>query len=411
MLVNLLNLNKKLIIILLIGILSLVVVWIFLLKDDDIFYVYMDDSYPFKSYPEFTEEKDENDLQVYTKIVYPDLVDNDEYKIIDKSYTDGSELDIAEESLTFEYKENVIEYNEDDVLLIEAIELLDPKKPSSQTYGIYEKKPIVVKTVLLDDKFNILDKEFSDQFFIQENSIEKSIQENTVVIQEPIIDTVQLNDNLNILSNEDQSEFYLKDSDKPSNIILEYQGVDINESLLNLLSENSPTVFSQVEVVSTDDQIFISDFTNENQVVNNLNIINQAQEPINNIQIAYNYPIPKPDNLTIPSQRSEILEEFDLENNKDKIDYARSYYGVQVSSVKSRLEANKFYENLFFNYGDILSKDNQSHLNLTKQEDLGSLGVWYKLRIGPFDNRSLAKKLCSSLRDEGLQGCIVVELE
>ena len=105
------------------------------------------------------------------------------------------------------------------------------------------------------------------------------------------------------------------------------------------------------------------------------------------------------------------MEEFDLENNKDKIDYARSYYGVQVSSVKSRLEANKFYENLFFNYGDILNKDNQSHLNLTKQEDLGSLGVWYKLRIGPFDNRSLAKKLCSSLRDEGLQGCIVVELE
>jgi len=411
MLVNLLNLNKKLIIILLIGILSLVVVWIFLLKDDDIFYVYMDDSYPFKSYPEFTEEKDENDLKVYTKIVYPDLVDNDEYKIIDKSYTDGSELDIAEESLTFEYKENVIEYNEDDVLLIEAIELLDPKKPSSQTYGIYEKKPIVVKTVLLDDKFNILDKEFSDQFFIQENSIEKSIQENTVIIQEPTIDTVQLNDNLNILSNEDQSKFYLKDNDKPSKIILEYQGVDINESLLNLLSENSPTVFSQVEVVSTDDQIFISDFSNENQAENNPNIMNQAQESISNIQIAYNYPIPKPDNLTIPSQRSEILEEFDLENNKDKIDYARSYYGVQVSSVKSRLEANKFYENLFFNYGDILNKDNQSHLNLTKQEDLGSLGVWYKLRIGPFDNRSLAKKLCSSLRDEGLQGCIVVELE
>ena len=411
MLVNLLNLNKKLIIILLIGILSLVVVWIFLLKDDDIFYVYIDDSYPFKSYPEFTEEKDENDLKVYTKIVYPDLVDNDEYKIIDKSYTDGSELDIAEESLTFEYKENVIEYNEDDVLLIEAIELLDPKKPSSQTYGIYEKKPIVVKTVLLDDKFNILDKEFSDQFFIHENSIEKSIQENTFVIQEPTIDTVQLNGNLNILSNEDQSEFYLKDSDKPSKIITEYQGVDINESLLNLLSENSPTVFSQVEVVSTDDQIFISDFSNENQVENNLNIINQAQEQINNIQIVYNYPIPKPDNLTIPSQRSEILEEFDLENNKDKIDYARSYYGVQVSSVQSRLEANKFYENLFFKYGDILNKDNQSHLNLTKQEDLGSLGVWYKLRIGPFDNRSLAKKLCSSLRDEGLQGCIVVELE
>ena len=411
MLMNLLNLNKKLIIILLIGILSLVVVWIFLLKDDDIFYVYVDDSYPFKSYPEFTEEKDENDLKVYTKIVYPDLLDNDEYKMIDKSYTDGSELDIAEESLTFEYKENVIEYDDDDVLLIEAIELLDPKKPSSQTYGIYEKKPIVVKTVLLDDKFNILDKEFSDQFFIQENSIEKPIQENTIIIQEPTIDTVQLNDNLNLLSNEDQSEFYLKDNDKPSKIILEYQGLDINESLLDLLSENSPTVLSQVEVVSTDNQIFISDFSNENQVDNNLNIMNQAQESINNIQIAYNYPIPKPDNLTIPSQRSEILEEFDLENNKDKIDYSKSYYGVQVSSVKSRLEANKFYENLFLNYGDILNKDNQSHLNLTKQEDLGSLGVWYKLRIGPFDNRSLAKKLCSSLRDEGLPGCIVVELE
>ena len=49
--------------------------------------------------------------------------------------------------------------------------------------------------------------------------------------------------------------------------------------------------------------------------------------------------------------------------------------------------------------------------NLIKQENLGSLGTWYKLRIGPFDDRSEAKRLCSSMRDEGLEGCIDVELE
>ena len=58
-----------------------------------------------------------------------------------------------------------------------------------------------------------------------------------------------------------------------------------------------------------------------------------------------------------------------------------------------------------------LSWNDNSHKNLIKQENLGSLGTWYKLRIGPFDDRSEAKRLCSSMRDEGLEGCIVVELE
>ena len=58
-----------------------------------------------------------------------------------------------------------------------------------------------------------------------------------------------------------------------------------------------------------------------------------------------------------------------------------------------------------------LCKNYLGYKNLIKQDDLGSMGIWYKLRIGPFDDRSTAKKLCSSLRDEGLPGCIVVELE
>ena len=101
--------------------------------------------------------------------------------------------------------------------------------------------------------------------------------------------------------------------------------------------------------------------------------------------------------------------------------------GLEMSSVSADLYGNGrddlslFYFKNGANYATVstsstirsesLSWNDNSHKNLIKQENLGSLGTWYKLRIGPFDDRSEAKRLCSSMRDEGLEGCIVVELE
>ena len=101
--------------------------------------------------------------------------------------------------------------------------------------------------------------------------------------------------------------------------------------------------------------------------------------------------------------------------------------GLEMSAVSADLYGNGrddltlFYFSKGANYASVtttnsivsetISWNNNSHKNLIKQENLGSLGTWYKLRIGPFDDRSEAKRLCSSMRDEGLEGCIVVQLE
>ena len=123
------------------------------------------------------------------------------------------------------------------------------------------------------------------------------------------------------------------------------------------------------------------------------------------------YPIDKPQDLIAPDIQSVIMDDFNTSTITEPVEFKKIYYGVQVSSVNSRLDANKFYEGLLVNYSTLLNRNNNSHKNLIKQENLGSLGTWYKLRIGPFDDRSEAKRLCSSMRDEGLEGCIVVQLE
>ena len=91
---------------------------------------------------------------------------NTDHEIVDQSYLDGSELDRAEQSLSFEYNENIIEYNSDDDFIMEALELLDPQSPTSQTYGIYEKQPTLKEYVMLDDNFIIIDEDLNQNFYI-----------------------------------------------------------------------------------------------------------------------------------------------------------------------------------------------------------------------------------------------------
>ena len=128
--------------------------------DDGVYYVYKDDRYPFKTYPDNVITEVKNDLNVHTKIVYPNNEVNTDYEIVDQSFLDGSELDRAEQSLSFEYDENIIEYASDDDFILETLELLEAQSPSSQTYGIYEKQPILKEFVVLDNDFVIKDENY-----------------------------------------------------------------------------------------------------------------------------------------------------------------------------------------------------------------------------------------------------------
>ena len=352
--------------------------------DDGIYYVYKDNLYPFKTYPESSPKNTEDDLNIYTKMVYPDSEVDTEYAMVDESYIDGSELDRAEESLFFEYNENIIEYDEENKFIMEALELIDPSSPSVQTYGIYEKQPILVNAIYLDNDFSIIDDSISENFYfeaVNQDLLQETDIESIIEVQEITTISESVSSNINeaidleeLLRNSEIFEYNKPNED----IVLAIAPVESG----NMESENIEVEVSEVN--NTEADVLIEDFI---------------------------YPISKPTKLINPITGSDILDEFINPTASNIVEFKKVYYGVQVSSVETRLEATNIYERLLIEYSTVLNRSNQSHKNLIKQDDLGTMGIWYKLRIGPFDDRSTAKKLCSSLRDEGLPGCIVVELE
>ena len=109
---------------------------------------------------------------------------------------------------------------------------------------------------------------------------------------------------------------------------------------------------------------------------------------------------------------NQLFESLSVDlDNTEIFEFKKDFYGIQVASVSSLLEADNFYKNMLLRYPVLLNSKNPEHINLVKVDNLGNLGTWYKVRIGPFQDRSKAIKLCSSLRDAGLDGCIVRELE
>ena len=343
----------------------------YLSYDDGVYYVYKDSQFPFKTFPDNVAMVDNDDLNVHTKIVYPNNDINADHEIVDQSYLDGSELDRAEQSLSFEYNENIIEYNSDDDFIMEALELLDPQSPTSQTYGIYEKQPTLKEYVLLDDNFIIIDEDLKQNFYVE--STDSQLTSALAIDGKP---------NLTLITDDYNSDPTYLDP------------IDLESLLRNSEIFTNNVVDNEVLVAMIDDNELPED--KELQTL-------ELAGPI--------YPIEKPEDLIVPDIQSMIMDDFDTSAISESVEFKKIYYGVQVSSVSSRLDANKFYEGLLVNYNTLLNRNNNSHKNLIKQENLGSLGTWYKLRIGPFEDRSEAKRLCSSMRDEGLEGCIVVELE
>ena len=79
------KLNLAVLMIILIGLIIY-----YLSYDDGIYYVYKDSQFPFKTYPDNVEMIDNHDLNVHTKIVYPNNDINTDHEIVDQSYLDGS---------------------------------------------------------------------------------------------------------------------------------------------------------------------------------------------------------------------------------------------------------------------------------------------------------------------------------
>lgn len=81
-----------------------------------------------------------------------------------------------------------------------------------------------------------------------------------------------------------------------------------------------------------------------------------------------------------------------------------SAYVVQVGSKKNQTEALATFADMQQKYPTLLS----SYRPMVQKADLGSKGVWYRLRIGPMNDKTAASKLCTQLKSQGLSYCLVM---
>jgi len=79
-----------------------------------------------------------------------------------------------------------------------------------------------------------------------------------------------------------------------------------------------------------------------------------------------------------------------------------SGYLIQVRSTKTQQEALAFFADLQQRYGDLLGASQPD----IQEADLGTKGLWYRLRIGPPGSSAAAHDLCVKLKTAGLKDCI-----
>jgi len=78
-------------------------------------------------------------------------------------------------------------------------------------------------------------------------------------------------------------------------------------------------------------------------------------------------------------------------------------YVSQISARKSRIDALSAFADLQQRYGSVL-KNSQPDI---QEANLGSKGVWYRLRIGPPGSKQAATDICNKLKSAGHKGCFV----
>jgi cell division protein FtsN len=83
---------------------------------------------------------------------------------------------------------------------------------------------------------------------------------------------------------------------------------------------------------------------------------------------------------------------------------ASAKYVVQVGSKKNQTEALATFADIQQKYPSLLG----NYRPIVQKASLGSKGTWYRLRIGPIDDKTAAYKLCTQLKSQGLPDCLVM---
>ncbi|MEM9840964.1 MAG: SPOR domain-containing protein [Pseudomonadota bacterium] len=76
---------------------------------------------------------------------------------------------------------------------------------------------------------------------------------------------------------------------------------------------------------------------------------------------------------------------------------------VQLASRRSQEQALSTYASLQNQFPGILG----AYTPIIERADLGSRGVFYRLRVGPLGSQTAAANLCGQLRSAGLNDCLV----
>lgn len=80
-------------------------------------------------------------------------------------------------------------------------------------------------------------------------------------------------------------------------------------------------------------------------------------------------------------------------------------YVVQISARRSQQDALAAFTGLRAKYGEVLT----GYRPLIQRADLGSKGVFYRLRVGPMKDKDSASSVCSQLKSKGLPSCFVTD--
>ena len=83
---------------------------------------------------------------------------------------------------------------------------------------------------------------------------------------------------------------------------------------------------------------------------------------------------------------------------------ANTKYVVQVGSKKSQTDALAAFADIQQKYPKLLA----NYRPIVQKANLGAKGTWYRLRVGPIDNKADAYKLCGNLKSQGLPDCLVM---
>jgi cell division septation protein DedD len=77
---------------------------------------------------------------------------------------------------------------------------------------------------------------------------------------------------------------------------------------------------------------------------------------------------------------------------------------VQLGAKKNQTEALATFADIQQKYPSLLA----NYRPMVQPADLGAKGKWYRLRVGPIDNKGAADKLCGQLKSQGLPDCLVI---